>query len=417
MKTALPALAVLCGHLGVSHPACSQNWSITSLPQACWQGVACSADGTKLVALGSATGIWVSTNRGATWTVTDTSARLWEAIGSSADGTKLVAVARNDGIYISTNSGNTWQLAAAPTDTYRGVVSSPDGTKLAAVSWDEGLWGIYTSTNSGANWVLTPAVPMIGYFQSVALSADGTKLAAAGGIVRPDHPELSGGEIEYSTNSGVTWHLSDALQIWDWSAIACSSNGNFMVAAAYSDTNNNPGPLCISTNSGMNWMPTSVPHLAYSAVACSADGSKITVASASYQEINISPHAMYSSTNFGATWTQEQTLMDSGSIAYSADGTKRVATTAGGIGGLVGCYVAVSPPLAVNAAPQLGITLAGNKVVIFWPTSAAGYNLETTTNLPAGNWGGISNGIVTVGANYVFTNSTSGKTAFFRLNQ
>ena len=195
MKTSLPALAVLCGHLSVSHPACAQNWSITSLPQACWTGVACSDDGTKLVALGSATGIWVSTNRGATWTVTDTSARLWEAIGSSADGTKLVAVARNDGIYISTNSGNTWQLAAAPTDTYQGVVSSPDGTKLAAVSWDEGLWGIYTSTNSGANWVLTPAVPMIGYFQSVALSADGTKLAAAGGIVRHNPQLTDGGEI------------------------------------------------------------------------------------------------------------------------------------------------------------------------------------------------------------------------------
>jgi hypothetical protein len=236
------------------------------------------------------------------------------------------------------------------------------------------------------------------------------------GVLRPNHPELSGGEIEYSTNSGVTWHLSGAPQSWEWKAIACSSNGNFMVAAAYGDTNNNPGPVYVSTNSGMNWMPTSVPHLAYGAVACSADGSKITVASTSYQEIDISPHAMYSSTNFGATWTQDQTLMDSGSIAYSADGTKRVATTASG-GALVLSYVAVSPPLAVNAAPRLGITLTGNKVVISWPTSAAGYNLETTTNLSAGNWGGISNGIITVGANYAFTNSSSGKTAFFRLKQ
>ena len=49
---------------------------LPSLPQVSWTGAACSDDGTKLVALGSATGIWVSTNRGATWTVTDTSARL-----------------------------------------------------------------------------------------------------------------------------------------------------------------------------------------------------------------------------------------------------------------------------------------------------------------------------------------------------
>ena len=187
-----------------------------------------------------------------------------------------------------------------------------------------------------------------------------------------------------------------------------------MVAAAYGDTNKNPGPVYVSTNSGISWKPTTAPHLAYGAVACSADGSHITAASLNTDQ-TISPNAVCTSTNSGATWTQDQTLMDSGSIASSADGTKRVATTAGGA--LVFNYVAVSPPLAANAAPRLGITLTGNKVVISWPTSAASYALETTTNLSAANWGGISNGIVTAGANYVFTNSISTKPAFFRLKQ
>jgi hypothetical protein len=417
MKTSLPVLAVLCGLWSVGDPARAQDWSITTLPQACWTGVACSADGTRLVALGSATGIWVSTNRGATWTPTDTSETAWSGIASSADGTKLAAVSQSTSmgaIYISTNSGNTWHLTSAPTDDYRGIVSSPDGTKLAAVSREWGAWGVYTSTNSGASWNRTTAVPMIGFFQSVALSADGTKLAAAGGVLSPNPGVTGGGEIEYSTDSGVTWHLSDAPQTWEWSAIACSSNGNFMVAAAYGDTNNNPGPVYISTNSGVNWMPSTAPHLAYGAVACSADGSKITVACLNTDQ-TISPNAVYSSTNSGATWTQDQTLMDAGSIVYSADGTKRVATTAGGA--LVFNYVAVSPPLAANVAPQLGITVTGNKVVISWPASAAGYALETTTNLSVGKWGGISDGIFTVGANCVFTNSTSGRTAFFRLKQ
>jgi hypothetical protein len=419
MKASLPALAILCGLLSVSFSCLAQDWSVTTMQQALWGGVACSADGMKLVADGYASGIWVSTNRGATWAATDTSATRWSAVASSADGTKLVAVSQDaaGAIYTSTNSGLTWQPAAAPSDNYHSVASSPDGTKLAAASYEAESWGIYTSTNSGANWGLTAAVPLIGYFQSVAISADGTKLAAAGGAlyqIGGTTDLTGGGEIEYSTNSGVTWHLSDASMNWEWSAIACSTNGNFMVAAAYGDTNNNPGPVFISTNAGANWMPTTAPNLAYGAVACSADGTKITVGCYnSYQ--TISPNVVFSSTNSGATWVPDQTLTDAGSIAYSADGTKRVATTAGGW--LVPNYVAVSPPLTITAGPQLIIMPSGNTVALYWPTSTSGYTLQTTTNLSAGSWSSITNGIGTSGSNYAFTNAVGGKAAFFRLKQ
>jgi hypothetical protein len=420
MKTPLPSLAILCGLLPLSFCALAQDWSVTSMPESAWSGVACSADGMKLVVDGYESGIWVSTNRGATWAETYTiSSNRWSAITSSADGIKLVAVSQDlyGAIYISTNSGNSWRPAAAPTDNYHAVASSPDGTKLAAVSWDWGAYGIYTSTNSGTSWDLTAAVPVIGYFQSVAISADGTKLAAAGGalsLIGGSTTLTGGGEIEYSTNSGVTWHLSDASMNWEWSAIACSSNGNFMVAAAHGDTNNNPGPVFISTNAGANWMPTTAPNLAYGAVACSADGTKITVGCYNAYQ-TISPNVVYSSTNSGATWAPDQTLTDVGAIAYSSDGTKRVATTAGGW--LVPNFVAVSPTLAVTAGPQLIIMPSGNAVALYWPTSASGYILQSTTNLSAGSWSSITNGISTTGSYYAFTNATSGKAAFFRLKQ
>jgi hypothetical protein len=420
MKTSLPTLAILCGLLPVSFSALAQDWSITTMPEALWSGVACSADGMKLVLDGYASGIWVSTNRGATWDEKNTSSSIrWSAIASSADGVKLVAVSQdaNGAIYFSTNSGNTWNPTPAPTDNYHAVASSPDGTKLAAVSEVAQSWGVYISTNAGATWVLTPAVPIIGYFQSVAISADGTKLAATGGALYPVGNTTTltgGGEIEYSTNSGVTWHLSDASMNWEWSAIACSSNGNFMVAAAYGDTNKNPGPVFISTNAGANWMPTTAPNLAYGAVACSADGTRITVGCYNAYQ-TISPNVVYSSTNSGATWAPDPTLTDVGSIAYSADGTKRVATTAGGW--LVPNYVAVSPPLAVTAGPQLIIIPSGNTVALYWPISASGYILQSTTNLSAGSWSSITNGIGTNGSYYASTNAASGKAAFFRLKQ
>jgi hypothetical protein len=416
MKTSLPALAILCGLLPVSFSALAQDWSITTMPESLWSGVACSADGMKLVLDGYGSGIWVSTNRGATWDEKNTiSSNRWSGIASSADGVKLVAVSEDlyGAIYRSTNSGNTWQPAEAPTDDYHAVASSPDGTKLVAATG----YGIYTSTNSGASWGLTAAVSLIGYFQSVAISADGTKLAAAGGAlyVIGDTTALDGGgELEYSTDSGLTWHLSNASMDWEWSAIACSSNGNFMVAAAYGDTNNNPGPVVISTNAGANWMPTTAPNLAYGAVACSADGTRITVGCYnSYQ--TISPNLVYSSTNSGATWVEDPTLTDVGSIAYSADGTKRVATTAGGW--LVPNQVAVSPPLAVTAGPQLFIIPSGNTFALYWPMSPSGYILQSTPNLSAGSWSSITNGISTIGSYYAFTNAASGNAAFFRLKQ
>jgi len=420
MKSCLPTLAILCGLWSVSFSALAQDWSITTMPQAFWSGVACSADGTKLFLDGYESGIWVSTNRGSTWVETDTiESNRWSAITCSADGVKLAAVSQDEygAIYISTNSGNTWQPAAAPTDNYHAVTCSPDGTKLAAVSWDWGAWGIYTSTNSGTNWRLTQALPLIGYFQSVAISADGAKLAAAGGDLAfiGNTTKLSGGgAIQYSTDSGVTWQASDAPMNWEWSAIACSSNGNFMVAAAYGDTNNNPGPVMISTNAGAHWLPTTAPNLAYGAVACTPDGTRITIGCYNpYQ--TISPNLVYFSTNSGATWVPDPTLTDLGAAAYSADGTKRVATTAGGW--LVPNYVAVSPPLAVTVGPQLYLLPSGNTVALYWPTLPAGYTLQATTDLAAGSWSNITTGIGTIGSYYAYTNPVSGKAAFFRLKQ
>ena len=245
MRTCLPAAAVLCSLLNPSFSVLAQNWSITSLPEGVWTGVACSTNGMKLVVVGYDSGIWVSTNRGTTWVETQTVyTNWWAGVASSADGTKLAAVIEGGfgTIYTSTNSGLTWQQQQAA-DNFVGIVSSPDGTKLAAVSEDWGANGIYTSTNSGTNWELTSAMPQIGYFQSVAMSADGTKLAAAGGelsYIGGTSILSGGGMIDYSTNSGATWDLSDAPTNWEWSAIACSSKGKFMVAGGYGDTNGNP---------------------------------------------------------------------------------------------------------------------------------------------------------------------------------
>jgi hypothetical protein len=56
-----------------------------------------------------------------------------------------------------------------------------------------------------------------------------------------------------------------------------------------------------------------------------------------------------------------------------------------------------------------------NTVVIFWPTAAGNFSLQTSTNLSSGSWSNVISAISTVGTNYVFTNTVNGKAAFFRL--
>jgi hypothetical protein len=57
-------------------------------------------------------GIYTSTNSGATWTLVGSLGA--EGVASSADGTKLVAVVDGGGIYISTNAGANWTQATNP---------------------------------------------------------------------------------------------------------------------------------------------------------------------------------------------------------------------------------------------------------------------------------------------------------------
>lgn len=152
-----------------------------------WHAVSSSADGTVLSAVGylayqGATGvICLSTNSGSTWTLAqDESA--WLSVVSSFDASKLVAANYYPGtICISTNWGATWSQTAAPTSAWQSVAPSADGTKLLAVA-GQGYGGsgqMYLSTNSGVSWNQA-AAPSTNW-SCVASSADGCRLVAVAG--------------------------------------------------------------------------------------------------------------------------------------------------------------------------------------------------------------------------------------------
>ena len=126
-KLPLAAFA-FCGFFNAVNPVFAQNWIGTSAPGKGWVSVACSADGTKLVAVPDGDFIYTSTNSGATWTAAITAPNAnWQAVASSTNGSKLVAVVYSGLIYTSTNSGATWTAATAPSTNWQAVASSADG--------------------------------------------------------------------------------------------------------------------------------------------------------------------------------------------------------------------------------------------------------------------------------------------------
>jgi hypothetical protein len=68
---------------------------------------------------------------------------------------------------------------------------------------------------------------------------------------------------------------------------------------------------------------------------------------------------------------------------------------------------------AFTPSPSLGIAVAGNQEIIYWPAWATNYILQTATNLASPNWVVVSNGTPVIGV--TLTNVTPA--AFFRLAQ
>src|ERR1051326_7650420 len=258
------------------------SWFQTTAPAANWQAVVCSADGVQIAAAINGDGrvdggpIYISRNSGATWTKTTAppSPPAWGpspgGLTCSADGAKLLAGQNSDPgpTLISTDSGVTWMQTSLPTTNFWvWVACSADGSALIAAPG--GADALYVSTNGGAAWAAT-ATSLSDNWASVACSANGTRIAAAG--------YTSGGvaRIYLSTDSGATWTNAGAPQegTLGW-PLACSADGFTLVSIGYNAAASLP-MIYRSTTFGTTWSDTQAPNVyEWEAVACSADAAKI----------------------------------------------------------------------------------------------------------------------------------------------
>ena len=199
------------------------------MPLESWSALACSADGTKLVAVSLSGLIYTSPDFGTNWMTNNAPPEAWSSAACSADGTKLVATAGGDQpggfvvgpIYTSANSGTNWVSNNVPSRCWTSVASSADGSRLVAGGVAGPSGALYTSSNSETVW--NPSRAPADVSSLVVSSADGTKLTATGGYIFP-------GPIDRSSDSGATWQINNAPST-QWVALASSADGGSLLAA------------------------------------------------------------------------------------------------------------------------------------------------------------------------------------------
>lgn len=311
-----------------------------------WRGMAMSADGTKLFTL-AGHNAYVSTDGGATWNsyVVAGHGGNWRSIASSADGMKLVAVSYQDYAYTSTDGGQTWtqRNPAGGTRVWQNAASSADGTKLVATISDNAAGAVYISNNSGANWIAAnPAGGTTGY-RAVTVSADGTTITAA----------CNNARIYTSTDGGTTWTSSQPVPSGtavSWQAMAASADGAKLVLAS-----TNYEYIFTSIDKGATWTPHNVAGDVrwYRDATMSADGKKIAVVAendfvwtSSGTFLTVNPSTLTTHGGLVTTGTECAATNSASSAIASLTVGGQAATN---ITNLDGCNISfVSPPLAVG---------------------------------------------------------------------
>jgi photosystem II stability/assembly factor-like uncharacterized protein len=381
MKTLLRRGFVLGSLLLSVQPVLAQTWTQTSAPETSWSSIACSADGTRLVASTYYSGIWISTNSGAGWTMTGASqANDWWAVASSADGTRLAAVDSYYGaIGISEDSGTTWTAANVPKSAWHNIAISADGTKLAASA--NGC--IYTSTDSGMSWVSNRVPAFSTSALLVASSADSSKL-----VVAVNYP----GQIFTSTNMGANWELAylpfPGVALY---SIASSADGSTWLAGG--GTLGGSG-IFVTTNSGATWISNSVPSLGpvtWSSCASSADGSTLLAVATSYNLDLKNAGLIFTSTNFGITWSQTDAPEQAWTaVASSADGCL-MAGSAANWPIVLPAYPGNIYTAQITPALRMNITPANGNLKPSWIVPSTHFVLQENSDLTTANWTDVTN--------------------------
>jgi photosystem II stability/assembly factor-like uncharacterized protein len=152
-----PPLLAVASDGYVATTADMLTWTTSFYSGVDWKCVASSSSGAFSVAVATVTSGHIYTGAAATFTdVNNAPAGYWLSVACSVDGSRIVAGGQN-GLYASTDSGHTWTQGNAPSQTYQSVASSTDGSHLVAA----GGGYLYTAQATSTN--VTTSIGVAGY--------------------------------------------------------------------------------------------------------------------------------------------------------------------------------------------------------------------------------------------------------------
>ena len=317
--------------------------SISSPLKANWSSVACSSDGKFVMACVNGGQIYTSSNYGYDM-VSDSSSILpasasWTGITISPDEKYAAACANGGGIYLATLNGTTWTWTRTnfPEAEWSCISFSGEGNAIGACIGGNG-GNIYCSTNLGASWnngnTNTPNIQSQIYYSIAYMGVDASQRFITssnfGIIIWVNFYQGGIWDIEtiYNPNPMVIFSAISSTIIY-----AEPSYG-------YDIYNKNPNYGCVNgggiykgENDGANWIKTSAPTANWSSIASSSNGQYVVAC--------VNGGGIYCSLDYGNSW-QEQVN------GVSNLSWKCVATASNSSGSfLVGCaqndYIYISP--------------------------------------------------------------------------
>ncbi len=389
---------------------------------------------------GSAT---IYTRSGTSWTqqqtITQSDGAATDSFGwsvaLSSDGNTAIVGAYRDNSYqgsasIFTRSGTTWTQQQIITQTgvavydyfgYSVALSSDGNTAIVGAygddvsgAADQGSASVFTRTSG--TWTQqqtitqSDGVGIDAFGYSVALSSDGNTA-----IVGAYKDNSNQGSASIFTRSGTTWtqqqtitQTSGAANDFFGVSVALSSDGNTAIVGAYGDDGSfvDQGTATVFTRSGTTWTQQQTitqPGGAGSdlfgiSVALSSDGNTAIVG-AYWDNVGsiVDQGSATVFTRSGTTWTQQQTITQTGgaandyfgiSVALSSDGNTAIVGAYGddsfrGSATIFGLGVVPGVPTSVS-----GTSGANGQSVVSWsaPVSDGGSTITGYTVTASPGW-------------------------------
>jgi hypothetical protein len=264
--------------------------------------------------------------------------------------------------------------------------------------------------------VFTPAASSGVLEFATSAAGDATVLLDAVTIVQRDADSLviQNPSFEASGTPPAPGYISPG-RITGWAGTG-SYGVNFSGAGPFADNGRNPDQDNVAFIQGAGSLSQTISNLtsgqpytlsyAYNARSGNSPHLTVTIGGATVQDENVTP--------VGASapyYTKSASFTAAGSTALLS-----FAQTATGDQTVLLDNVAITPGGVVTGPPVRVQISTGSTIRFSWPTSASGFVLQSTANLPGG-WADVTLPVVIVGTDNVVTDTIGGGTKFYRLQK